>query len=312
MNSLAVAPRLASLSIDLDALAHYHRIHGLDEPRLAEDPVYLKGAERFGELCARLGVKGTVFCVGQYLKEEGAARAVRLLAEGGHEIANHSLSHDYALSRHPPQAILAEIRGGAEAVTQVAGRRPVGFRAPGYTLSSQLLAVLLAEGYRYDASAFPAAPYYLAKAAVLFARRLVGRPSAAILDRPRVLFAPRVPYRPHVREPYAKGEAELIELPVATGLFALPLTGAFISLAPRQAVRLVARALLSRPLLDLELHGLDLLDRTEVPPALPAFQPELRVPLELRLSRLAAFVGDHRDRSWVPLAEAADELRVTA
>ena len=93
---------LASLSIDLDALEHYHRVHGIPEPSPGEDPVYGKAVERFGELCARLGIRGTAFCVGRNLDHPRAAAAVRRLAEGGHEVANHSFSHDYALSSRSP------------------------------------------------------------------------------------------------------------------------------------------------------------------------------------------------------------------
>ncbi|HEX9291154.1 MAG TPA: polysaccharide deacetylase family protein, partial [Anaeromyxobacteraceae bacterium] len=158
---------LASLSIDLDGLEHYHRIHGLPAPPPGDDPVYGKAVERFGELCARLGIRGTAFAIGKNLDDPRAAAAVRRLADGGHEIGNHSLSHDYALSRRPPAEIAAEVRGGAEAILRVTGRRPAGFRAPGYTLSPPLLAVLATDGYRYDSSAFPALPYYLGKAAVM-------------------------------------------------------------------------------------------------------------------------------------------------
>ena len=76
------------------------------------------------------------------------------------------------------------------------GRPPQGFRAPGYTLTGALLRALDAQGYRYDASAFPAAPYWAVKATVMGALAALGRESRAILDRPKVLTAPRLPYWP--------------------------------------------------------------------------------------------------------------------
>ncbi|HEY6105371.1 MAG TPA: polysaccharide deacetylase family protein [Anaeromyxobacteraceae bacterium] len=88
----------------------------------------------------RLGARGTVFCVGQELGRPGARAAVRALAEGGHEIANHSWSHDYRLWRRGPAEAAEEIRRGGEAVAEAAGRPARGFRAPGYALSPAMLA----------------------------------------------------------------------------------------------------------------------------------------------------------------------------
>lgn len=300
--------RLSALSVDLDGLAHYHRLHGLPAPAPGPDPVYGRAAERFGELCARLGLRGTAFCVGRSLEEPAAAAAVRRLALAGHELANHTLSHDYALARLPAAAAAAEVRGGAEALARACGRRPVGFRAPGYAISPAVAAVLAEDGYRYDASAFPALPYYLGKAAVLGALRLAGRPSAAVLDRPRVLLAPRAPYRPAAAEPYARGALPFLELPVATGLLGFPLIGTFVATLPGWAVGALSGAARRRPYLDLELHGLDLLDASEVDPRLAARRRDLAVPLAARLARLAAFVRRLDDRPWVTLEEAAARM----
>jgi len=303
---------LASLSIDLDGLEHYHRIHGLPAPPPGDDPVYGKAVERFGELCARLGIRGTAFAIGKNLDDPRAAAAVRRLADGGHEIGNHSLSHDYALSRRPPAEIAAEVRGGAEAILRVTGRRPAGFRAPGYTLSPPLLAVLANDGYRYDSSAFPALPYYLGKAAVMGILALAGRPSGAILDRPRVLLAPRAPYAPRPGEPYARGVAPdalpIAELPVTTGLLGFPLIGTFVATFPAWALRALSLGTGRLPLFVLELHGVDLLDASDASPALAARQRDLAVPAARKLARIEAFVRRLERRAWLPLADAAERL----
>jgi hypothetical protein len=301
----------ASLSIDLDGLELYHRIHGMPDPPPGEDPVYGAALQRFGELCRRLGLRGTAFCVGASLGRSGAAAGVKALAAGGHEIANHSLSHDYALSRRSRAEIAAEVRGGAEAIARATGRVPLGFRAPGYTLSPRLVEVLAAEGYRYDSSAFPALPYYLGKAAVMALLRARGRPSAAVLDRPRVLLAPRRPYRPRLDEPYAPGRGPLLELPVTTGLLGFPLIGTFVATLPR-ASRLLSFGTGQLPLVNLELHGLDLLDRTDCPGPLAARRRDLRVPAAAKIRRIEAFVRAAGGREWVTLAEAAERLAPTA
>ncbi len=297
---------LASLSIDLDPLALYHRIHGLPDPPAA-DPVYRLAAERFGDLCAALGVRGTVFCVGAALEDPGAAGSVRRLAGAGHEIASHGHDHDYALSRRPPGEIAADVRMADEAVARAAGRRPRGFRAPGYTLSAALLDALVAAGHRYDSSAFPALPYYIAKAAVLGALSLAGRRTAAVLDRPRVLAAPRVPYRPRAGEPYARGAMPILELPVTTGLLGFPIIGTFVGGWPEGVIRLLGAGTGRLPHFNLELHGLDMLDSSETPGALAARRFDLRVPAARKRARIERLVR-RLGREWVTLEEAARRL----
>src|SRR5688500_17368424 len=89
---------LAALSIDLDSLKYYYRIHGIPEPALHADPMYTEVPARFGELSASLDLKGTVFCVGENLAEREARAAIKDLSDAGHEIGNHSFSHDYGLA----------------------------------------------------------------------------------------------------------------------------------------------------------------------------------------------------------------------
>src|SRR6185437_17099196 len=95
-----------------------------------------------------------------------------------------------------------------------AGAAPLGFRAPGYAINADALDLLSARGYRYDSSVFPSAAYYGAKALVMAAMRATGRPSGSFLDNPRVLLAPRSPYRPAPAAPYHPGGDGLLELPI--------------------------------------------------------------------------------------------------
>jgi len=293
---------LAALSVDLDALEHYHRIHALPAPPPGPDPVHGAALERFGELCARLGIPATVFAVGRDLADPGAAAGVARLAAAGHEVANHGFAHDYALSRRPPAEILADVRAGADAVERAAGRRPAGFRAPGYALSAPLLRALCEAGVRYDSSAFPSPPYWLAKAAVMGAMALGGRRSGAILDRPRAALAPRVPYRPAAGEPYAAGALPIAELPIGTGHLGFPLVGTFLAAMPR-AARALGRGARGLPLVVVELHAVDLLDASDLPPGsagLPARQRDLRIPAARKAERIAAFLRS-LDREWTTL-----------
>lgn len=299
------APRLASVSIDLDGLHHYEALLGLPSQSRA-DAVARLAPVRLAELLDRVRAKGTFFAIGNELLPGG--EPLRALAGSGHEIGNHSLSHPYALTRLEPGALRREVEGGAVAIAAAVGARPLGFRAPGYTLTSGLLDAVCDTGHRYDSSAFPAAPYYLAKAGVMALLRARGRASAAILDRPRVLLAPRLPYRPSQAEPYRRGDRALIELPLSVEpLTRLPFFGTLITSAPWSVVRAAYRSVRRAPFLNLELHGVDLLDPSDgMAPALAAAQRDLRVPAREKLRRVAEVLGwiadDYR---LVTLSEAA-------
>src|SRR5262249_35857960 len=129
-------------------------------------------------------------------------------------------------------------------IAAAVGERPVGFRAPGYTLSAMLYQVLCDQQYRYDSSVFPAAPYYAAKAAVMGALAVLGRPSRAVLGTPKVLLAPREPYFPNPEDPYRRGGGKMLELPIATaGMARMPFIGTTVSILPLRAVRSLYRSI---------------------------------------------------------------------
>ncbi len=307
--------RLSAISVDLDPLPHYCRIQGLPESLLddaARALVATRAVPRFLELFEQAQVPATFFVIGEEL---GDARLVKALEEAhraGAELASHSHAHDYALSRMSGEEIAADLTRAHEAITAVAGVAPVGFRAPGYTLSPELLAAVEARGYEYDSSAFPAAPYWLAKAAVMGALAALGRPSRAILDTPRVLLAPRTPYRPNTERPYERGAAALLELPLSVSpLGRLPFIGTFATSAPWPLVELTFRRLRHDVLFNFELHAVDVLDESDgIPAGLVRQQRDLAVPVAKKLQRLGTLFSWLKDgREAVTLATAARRLR---
>jgi peptidoglycan/xylan/chitin deacetylase (PgdA/CDA1 family) len=303
----------ACVSVDLDGLHHYARIHGLVDSAVSATTRGLHLAVALPRLLALLeaaGVRCTLFVVGEDAVDAGAA-ALGAAVVKGHELASHSHTHSYALGRAPQAKVEEELAAAEAALTAVGGKRPVGFRAPGYTLSSAMLSALVARGYLYDASVFPAAPYYLAKAAVLSAMALLGRTSASALDSPRVLLAPRVPYRADVTVPYARGTAALLELPMTvTPVLRVPFFGTLLTSAPWPVVERAYRAVARGNFLSLELHAVDVLDAEDgIPEALLRVQRDLRVPRAEKQRRLSQVLGWlKRDFEVCTLEEAARGL----
>jgi peptidoglycan/xylan/chitin deacetylase (PgdA/CDA1 family) len=306
--------RLSALSVDLDSLPHYCRIQGLPDRLLddaARELVATKAIPRLLELFSRAQAPATFFVIGADVQLPGMAQALKAASAAGVELASHSYSHDYALSRRPQPEIEADLARCEEALRTV-DAVPRGFRAPGYTLSPALLKAVAARGYEYDSSAFPATPYYLAKSAVMGTLAALGRPSASILDSPRVLLAPRTPYRPSLEAPYSRGDAALVELPMAVApLSRLHFIGTFATTMPWVVVEATFRSLRRDVLFNFELHAIDVLDSTDgVPKELARQQRDLQVPARVKLERLGklfGWLGADRDR--VTVLEAARRLR---
>lgn len=311
---------LASVSVDLDGLELYERIHGLPESAaaLSSKLVGVVAVERLMDIFTRVGIRPTLFVVASSLEDNPATIAALATAHGlGAELANHSWAHDYALTQRSLDDIRNDVRTAHGALERLLGITPRGFRAPGYTINAGLLTVLRDAGYAYDASVFPAAPYWLAKAAVMGAMRALGRRTHAILDTPGVLLAPRMPYVPDVRNPYRSRAAtdpsrDLLELPITVERHTrLPFIGTVVTSLPPRVLDVAHRSWRQDRFVQLGLHALDVLGPEDgLPPSLLRHQPDARLPVRTKLERLERVL--HRlvsDFEVVPLIEAAERFR---
>ncbi|MBU0554248.1 polysaccharide deacetylase family protein [Myxococcota bacterium] len=264
--------------MDVDGLKHYYLIHGLD-PAEATEAAWTLGVPRFLALFAEVGLPATFYCVAEDAIEHAAR--MREIVAAGHEIGNHTWHHRYDLSLLDEHSQRIEIGCGKDRLEQACGAAVVGFRAPGYHTNAQIQRLLMETGHRYESSAFPCAPYHLAKAGVMGLMRLRGKRSRSILGDPRVLMAPRAPYTAALADPYRAaraGEPEgLRHYPISVALGA-PLIGtAFTALGQRGALAALKVGLKRHPHLTLEFHAVDLLGLEDgLDPALIA-QPDLRV-----------------------------------
>jgi hypothetical protein len=303
---LRAGPPVCAVSVDVDPIPCYYRIHGLgDPPPELRDTVARRALPRFAELFARRGIAATFFVVGEDVdpgalgSRARAARALYLeLSRAGHELGNHSYSHPYDLARWPRERARDEVVRAHDLVGELGGRVR-GFRAPGYDLSPALIEELERLGYLYDSSIFPAPGYYAAKAAVMAALAASGRPSGAVLTDPRALAAPAGPYRPSSRAPWRRGASPIIELPIAvTPLVRLPAIGTSLILAPGWLRARLIGSMRRRGFFNLELHGIDLIDAEEdgIPGELVARQPDLRVPLARKRDALEAALDEVQGR----------------
>jgi hypothetical protein len=268
--------RLAAVSVDLDEIHHYFEIHGIEGACEATTLVYDVAIHRLRALADAGRFPLTLFAIGRDLARPASGDQLRAAAEEGHEIANHSLDHRYDLVRLGRSEIERQVRDGAAAIESACGQRPVGFRAPGYTITDEVFRVLREVDVAYDASVFPCPAYWMAKTAAIGLISLRGRRSSSIVDTPRVLGAPTQPYR--TGTPYWTRGCDVVEIPVqVTRGPRLPFIGTWVTMAGPSRARWLARMCVGEPVVNLELHGIDVLDVSDGLEALASHQLDVRV-----------------------------------
>jgi hypothetical protein len=271
--------------------------------------VYDVAVDRLLDFAGTAGAPLTLFAIGADLARAASAARLRAARDAGHEIANHSLDHRYDLVRLSKDEIRAQIDQGSSTIERAAGERPSGFRAPGYTITDAVFDTLAELGVAYDSSVFPCPPYWAAKATAIGWIAARGRESRAILDTPAVLRAPTRPYR--VGKPFWKRGRGMLELPVqVTRGLRLPFIGTYLTLGGPTGARWLTRMCIGEPFVNLELHGIDVLDVADGLDELRPHQPDVRVPSATKLAALHTTVETLRRAgySFVTLREAAHEV----
>ena len=144
----------ASLSLDLDNKWSYLKTHG--DASWEQHPSYLDlMVPRSLEMLDELGLSITYFVVGQDAVIDSNHRALRSIADAGHEIGNHSFHHEPWLHLYSAEQLSEELNRAQDAIESATGKRPIGFRGPGFSLSRQTLSTLLDLGIEYDCSTLP-------------------------------------------------------------------------------------------------------------------------------------------------------------
>jgi hypothetical protein len=202
---------IASLSLDLDNQWSYLKTHG--DPGWESFPSYLDLlVPRVLEFLAERNLQITFFVVGQDAALEKNHKALRAIAARGHEIGNHSFSHEPWLHLYSDERIQEEIESSEEQITEITGQRPAGFRGPGFSFSEAALKVLEQRGYLYDASSLPTYFGPLARLHYFFNSNLS---EEKLKQRSSLFGSLREGMRP-LKSYRWRGKDGLLEIPVTT------------------------------------------------------------------------------------------------
>ena len=170
-DKMTVSKPIASLSLDLDNKWSYLKTHG--DPGWESFPSYLHIlVPRVLDFLEMQKLAITFFIVGQDAALEKNYGLLRSIAAAGHEIGNHSFHHEPWLHLYREAELEAEVMLAEEHIEHATGERPVGFRAPGYSLTHAVLRVLARRGYQYDASTLPSLLAPIARAYYFTTARL--------------------------------------------------------------------------------------------------------------------------------------------
>jgi peptidoglycan-N-acetylglucosamine deacetylase len=122
----------------------------------------LAGIPRILDLLARRGVTATFFVPGYSAHRYPSV--VRSIADAGHEIAHHSYFHENTIGMDArTEADMIDL--GLQALHDVAGVRPAGYRAPMWEMTYNTPRLLAERGFLYDSSLMDSDhPYRLAVA----------------------------------------------------------------------------------------------------------------------------------------------------
>ncbi|NNE90709.1 MAG: polysaccharide deacetylase family protein [Verrucomicrobiales bacterium] len=303
---------VASLSLDLDNLWSYLKTHG--DEGWESFPGYLETVvPRILDVLNDLNLRCTFFVVGQDAALPKNTEVLRSIVDAGHEIGNHSWSHDPWFHLFDAKQLSNEVLASELAIMTATGQKPIGWRSPGFSLSDDLLRFLAGHGYQYDASVFPSCTgplarlYYFATSGLNRGER---KKRSNLYGSWKDGFQSLNPFQREWND-----GSSLLEVPVTTcpairtpihasylqflAKFAEPAANCYF----RTALRLCKFRKIAPSFL---LHPTDFLGK-EDSPELAGFFPAMDQPADVKMRRINRFLSDFANRFEVlPMGEFAE------
>lgn len=282
----AIPRGLNALTIDVEEWFHAHNLaiptaDWARWPSRLEEPI-----GRLRALLTRFDTKATFFVLGWVA--ERAPDLIRAIADDGHEIACHGYDHR-PVTELTPDEFHDDLARARRALEALVNSPVIGYRAPSYSIGHAnrwAFDVLVAQGFRYDSSIYPAASPH-------------GR--YGVPDAPQVPFSPR---------------PGLWEFPLPTlqllGRRVPALTGAYLRLSPPSVIRAAFHQNLRRSIpVVVNVH----------PWELDPHQPRVTAPWRKRLlhyanlrsteEKIARLLNEFRFTTLASLRELCDPAPVT-
>lgn len=203
-----------AVSADIDSLNSIYRGRGRRRAEYTYAEVRM-GLENLSTFLEPYGIKATLFMVGSDLLVPQNHDVVRAMAAGGHEIANHTHTHAQGFRLLAPDAQEREVAQMEDACVAITGRRPVGFRSPGWNMGDEALPILKRRGYAYDSSIHPMFATPAFKALHWLNTSAYDAVDRTTLGQWSYMFAPLRPYRTDAHRLRRRGDDGIVEFPLS-------------------------------------------------------------------------------------------------
>lgn len=219
----------AAITNDIDTLSSIYKGKGCRRTGGYDYSELRMGLKTFSNFLTPYGIKATLFMVGNDFLHKKNHDAICSIVENGHEIANHTMTHDQGFRFLSPEIKGNEITRMEQICIEVTGHRPKGFRSPGWNISDDTLSILKKGGYFYDSSIFPTLLMPLFKLLHWsFTRSLKGR-ARTTLGLMKYMTSPIVPYRINQNSLSKRGSENFVEFPITViPFFRLPFFATFL------------------------------------------------------------------------------------
>ncbi|MDP3989957.1 MAG: polysaccharide deacetylase family protein [archaeon] len=254
-----IKKKIATIQVDLDGLWTNLQYYGHDS-QISPDVVIESSIKRYLDLFDEFNVKATFFVIGKDIEVPEKKVLFKEIFERGHELANHTYSHIFGFRKLSSEEKITEIKQTEELIYSITGKKPVGFKAPGYDSDSRVIGLLVANNYLYDSSIIPTFAYPL-----LMRINNIFSGGIKRTHGPKWswAFAPNKPYFPSLKKEWKRGKTSLLEVPCTTMPFLkVPIHMTFaIKLGYpyfRLSYELVKR---TNSVLNYEFHAADLSDK---------------------------------------------------
>ena len=236
-------------------------------------PTFEHALPRYLDLAAAHSIPTTFFMVAASASTPERKALLRRMAQAGHEIACHTLTHPKNIGHCDPQTLRSEIAGAKRMLEDIIGSEVVGFRAPGFFINDRVSDALREAGFRYSSSVNSAIVYNATKLLFSLGRRVSRQPNAFYHVEPGALLAPGYPYAQHPSSFWRRSaDGGLLEIPASTDALRLipSVTFALDLMLPDWIRERFLRLLIARPsFVNIVLHDFEFLQESDFPSETP-------------------------------------------
>ena len=204
-----------NISVDVDSLSSIYKGHGCSLPGGYTFVEFRTGLENLSNFFSKYAIKTTMFMVGNDFLYKKNHASIKEIANNGHEIANHSMTHPQGFRWLLEKEKEMELDSMSDICWEVTGKRPVGFRSPGWNIDDATLPVLNKLKYVYDSSVFPTSLMPLMKFAHWSSMSKQKKQDRTTMGQTSYMFSPLSPYHVSDYSLGKRGNNSLIEFPIS-------------------------------------------------------------------------------------------------